>query len=87
MNQRKNKTMGNRFNAARYDRPGGRCAFVWPTRKATKTAVRRLGDSVRRVANDIYASRRENNRVRRAADRAAVRAAVAEAREDAAANG
>ena len=87
MNQRKSKTMGNRFNAARYDRPGGRCAFVWPTRKSTKTALRRLGDSVRRVANDIYASRRENNRVRRAADRAAVRAAVAEAREDAAANG
>ena len=75
--------MGNRFNSQRYDRPGGRCAFVWPTRNATKTALRRLGDSVRHVANDIYASRRDNNRVRRAADRAAVRAAVAEAREDA----
>ena len=80
MNQRKNKTMGNRFNAARYDRPGGRCAFVWPTRKITKTALKRLGDTVKRVANDIYVSRRDNNHVRRAADRPAVRAAVAEAR-------
>ena len=87
MNYRKKKTRGKRFNAARYDRPGGRCGFVWPTRKATKTALRRLGDTVRRVASDIYASRRENNRVRRAADRAAVRSAVAEIREDAAANG
>jgi hypothetical protein len=76
--------MGNRFNSERYDRPGGRCSFVWPTGRATKVALRRLGDAVRPVASDIYVTRRENNRVRRAADRAAIRAAVAESREDAA---
>ena len=75
--------MGNRQKSALYDRPGDiRNCYVWPTRHSTKIALTRGGDRhgsiVKRDWNDVLTSRRDNNRIRRAADRASIRAGLAD---------
>ena len=75
--------MGNRQKRALYDRPGDiRNQYVWPTRHSTKVALTRGGDRhggiVKRDWNDVLTSRRDNNRIRRAADRAAIRIGLAD---------
>ena len=74
--------MGNRFRRERYDRPGSgsgrRNKFIWPYNRGHETKVEigrgdRDGETVKYGWDDCFASRRDNNRVRRAADRAAIR--------------
>ena len=70
--------MGQRFNNARYQRPGGRSEYTWPSAGYRKVKIRRDGATLKRLWNDCFESRRHNNGVRRAADRAAVRSGLKE---------
>ena len=69
--------MGNRFKIERFSRPGGhRSEYSWPTGTCTKKMLIRHGDTVRFGFYDDFATRRDNNRARRGADKETIRQAL-----------
>ena len=72
-------TLGRRFNNLRYKRDGGRNPYWWPGRLDRKVKLQRDGETLKRQGSDELDSRRENNRRRRAADRAAIRNGLSDA--------